>query len=635
MFLWILESISIATKDPKNSIEMAFTQLKSYIFHSGYPPSRGITSISSQPIIYPQEQNGKGDDGEESLDVWGFTDTQFRTDSYGVVEVTGTRYPLSGKKLPSLLPWISNIMEVEVSNKSRYPSNYPPHIPISNTEHPFISDLGMFLKESQIALDSKQRLRHGHGHSQGEMYAIKYGTIKRVPDMIVYPENDVQVVNLVDAAVKHRVCLIPFGGGTNVSEALECPVDEQRTIVSVDMRQMHKIRWIDPVNRTACIEAGAVGRHILEDLAKHGYTLGHEPDSLEFSTLGGWVATNASGMKKNKYGNIEDIVLDINLVTTQGILKGSKESPRESVGSDLRRLVFGSEGNIGIITSAIVKIFPLPEVQKYGSILFPTFEDGVEFMYELAQSGAQPASVRLVDNYQFQLSMALKPVSTGIPAIISQIQKAYVTKIKGFDPNKMVACTLVFEGVAATVQQQESTVYKLASNHRGMKAGAENGERGYMLTYNIAYIRDFGLTHYILAESFETSVPWRQVLQVCERVKTRLYKEHQKRELPGKPFVTCRVTQLYDTGAAVYFYFAFFFKGVANPSDVYREMETAARDEILLCGGALSHHHGVGKLRKELLPRVLSGETLHWYKQFKDTVDPTNVFGARNMITEI
>src|SRR5207247_8447270 len=130
---------------------------------------------------------------------------------------------------------------------------------------------------------------------------------------------------------------------------------------------------------------GAVGRQIMSELKKHGVTMGHEPDSVEFSTLGGWIVTNASGMKKNRYGNIEDLVLDVSVVTTGGKLERTSASPRESIGLDLRRLMFGSEGTLGIITSAVIKIFPLPEVQKYGSVLFPAFEAGFHFMYDLAR----------------------------------------------------------------------------------------------------------------------------------------------------------------------------------------------------------------------------------------------------------
>ena len=199
---------------------------------------------------------------------------------------------------------------------------------------------------------------------------------------MVYPETEEQVSSLVEAANKHDVSLIPYGGGTNVTDALRCHPDEQRTIVSVDMRRMNRIVWIDRENMMACIQAGAVGRHIMSELKKYGVTMGHEPDSVEFSTLGGWIATNASGMKKNRYGNIEDLVLDVSVVTTTGKLQRTNASPRESIGLDLRRLMFGSEGTLGIITSAVVKIFPVPEVQEYGSVLFPTFEDGFRFMYE-------------------------------------------------------------------------------------------------------------------------------------------------------------------------------------------------------------------------------------------------------------
>jgi alkyldihydroxyacetonephosphate synthase len=594
------------------------------------PSPKFSHNSSTETRIIPEQEYQK-DDGEESLDVWGFKDTQFQADENGIVEVTGARYPLSGQKLPSLLPWISKLMEVEISGANKYESNYPPAIPESIINEDFLSSVRAEFEKNQLCWDSEQRLRHGHGHSQKEMFAIKHGHIARVPDLIIYPRNEEQVATLVQAAVKYNISLVPYGGGTNVSEALECPRDEKRMIVSLDMKEMNRILWIDPTNRMACIEAGAVGRHIMENLAKEGFTMGHEPDSIEFSTLGGWIATNASGMKKNKYGNIEDLVLDMTVVTANGILQRSEVLPRESIGVDPRALIFGSEGSLGVITSATVKLFPLPEVQRYGSVLFPTFEDGVAFMYALTQANGQPASIRLVDNTQFQLSMALKPSPTPFASVISQIQKFYITKIRGFDPFKMVACTLVFEGTSFAVSRQESTLYTLAANHGGIKSGSENGERGYLLTYNIAYIRDFGVDHYVLAESFETSIPWSNVLTVCSRVKSRIQDEHSLRKLPGKPFVTCRVTQVYETGVAVYFYFAYCFLGVEEPDTVFGEVERAARQEILECGGALSHHHGVGSLRRGFLGTVLGDEGVSLRRGLKEAVDPKRIFGVGNL----
>ena len=194
----------------------------------------------------------------------------------------------------------------------------------------------------------------------------------------------------------------------------------------------------------------------------------------------------------------------------------------------------------------------------------------------------------------------------------------------------MVACTLVFEGSPQEVNQQQREVYRIAAKHGGMKAGAENGRRGYQLTYSIAYIRDFLMNYYIIAESFETSVPWSNALALCENVKQTLEQEYRRRELPGKPFVTARVTQIYRTGVCIYFYFGFYYKGMSRPEEVYLELENMARDEILKSGGSLSHHHGVGKLREAFLPRIMSETTLHWKREVKKSLDPSNTFGAGN-----
>ena len=559
------------------------------------------------------------------MDVWGFSDTHFDFSENGHVMIRGSRYKLSGKELPRFLPWVREVLESEVDAANINRPNYPTEIPEPHISTEFLAELQRSLAANQIERSGEVRLRHGHGHTQEEMYSIKYTKLGRIPDLVVYPEGEAQVMSLVEAAKKHGVTLIPYGGGTNVTDALRCDSDERRTIVSVDMKRMNRILWIDRTNMMACIEAGAVGRHIMSELKKHSVTMGHEPDSVEFSTLGGWVATNASGMKKNRYGNIEDLVLDVSVVTAGGKLERTSASPRESVGLDLRRLMFGSEGTLGIITSAVVKIFPLPEVQEYGSVLFPSFEDGFKFMFDLAREATPPASVRLVDNLQFQFGLALKPKSSGgLADLKSKLEKFFVTKIKGFAPDKMVVATIVFEGTQTEVERQQGDLYKIAARHGGMKAGTEN-----------AYIRDFLMSYYIIAESFETSVPWSKALALCDNVKRRLTEEYKRRDLPGKPFVTARITQVYPTGVCIYFYFGFYYKGIPNPQDVYLELENIGRDEILKSGGSLSHHHGVGKLRRAFLPRIMSETTMQWKRELKKTLDPTNVFGAGNQGLDI
>ncbi len=587
-------------------------------------------------VIVPEAPPAPGPAETESLDVWGFRDTHFDISENGHVIIRGTRYELSGKELPRFLPWVREVLASDVNPREVHQPHYPTAIPEPRIAPAFLSELQTFLTPGQIETQGESRLRHGHGHTQEEMYSIKYSQLGRVPDLVAYPETEAQVTKLVEAGKKHDVSLIPYGGGTNVTDALRCHSHEGRTIVSVDMRRLNRILWIDRTNMMASIQAGAVGRHIMEGLAKYGVTMGHEPDSVEFSTLGGWIATNASGMKKNRYGNIEDLVLDVSVATASGALERTTASPRESVGLDLRRLMFGSEGTLGIITSAIVKIFPLPQVQEYGSVLFPAFEDGFKFMYDLAREATPPASVRLVDNLQFQFGLALKPKSSGgLADLKSKAEKFFVTKIKGFEPEKMVACTVVFEGTRAEVAQQQRDLYRIAERHGGMKAGSDNGRRGYQLTYSIAYIRDFLMNYYIIAESFETSVSWSNALALCGNVKRRLEDEYKRRGLPGKPFVTARVTQVYRTGVCIYFYFGFYYKGIENPQNVYSELENIARDEILKSGGSLSHHHGVGKLRPAFLPRIMSETALQWRRQLKKSLDPMNLFGAGNQNLDI
>jgi alkyldihydroxyacetonephosphate synthase len=569
----------------------------------------------------------------ESLDVWGFRDTRFHARADGVVELTGKRYELSGQDLPDLLDWVKRTIHPDVSPDDLFASSYPPAIPAQLRNEHLEAALAKALRADQISGDAELRLRHGHGHTLEEMWAIKHGRLARVPDWIVWPENEAEVEAIVAAALAHDAVLVPYGGGTNVTDALRCPTGEQRTIVSVDMARMNRVLWIDPVNRMACIQAGAVGRQIAEALAKHGFTMGHEPDSVEFSTLGGWIATHCSGMKKNRYGNIEDIVLDVTVATARGRLERTAVNPRESVGSaDPRRWLFGSEGCLGIVTSAVVKLAPLPEAEVYGSVVFPDFETGFRFLYDLQAAGALPASVRLVDNLQFQLSQMLKPRATGWKSIESRIQRLVVTKVKGFAVDRMSACTIVFEGSKDEVAAQQKRTYALAKRYGGLAGGASNGRRGYQLTFGIAYIRDWIMNHWLLGESFETSVPWSRALALCDNVKRRIREECAKRGVPGTPFVTSRITQLYPSGVCVYFYFAFYFKGLADPAQIYAEVEHAARDEILRSGGSLSHHHGVGKIRKGFLPRIASPGVAAFARDIKAAVDPTNVFGAGNQL---
>ena len=571
------------------------------------------------------------DADREADDGWGFADTKFVVRPDGTTVLTGDRYNISSVELPSLMPWFAGRLAAPLGPDNRNEPHYPPPVPPAREAPALLAELATVLAPDQLSSEPRVRLRRGHGHTGAEIWAIRYGTLPRVPDLVAFPTSHDQVVQLVAAARRHGACVIPFGGGTNVTEALRISIDEARFVIAVDMRRMNRVLWIDPVNRMACIEAGATGRHIVAELDKYQLTMGHEPDSLEFSTLGGWIATNASGMKKNRYGNIEDLVLDMQVVTAHGVVARPGAAPRESVGVRPAQYMFGSEGNFGIVTTATVKLFPRPDVQRYGSVVLPDLAAGLAFLYDLQREGAVPASVRVMDNTQFHFGQALKPAQRGaIARIKRELEQLLVTKLKGFDPERLAVATIVFEGTRDEVEHQERVLYRVAARHGGLKAGAGNGERGYQLTFGIAYIRDLTFEHWAIAESFETSVPWSRAIELYDRVRVRVEAEHARRGLPGKVFFTGRITQVYPSGVAMYFYLGFYAKGVADPVAAYAALEHAAREEILACGGSLSHHHGVGKLRQDFLGEIYSEGALAIAREVKRALDPENLFGAGN-----
>ena len=175
----------------------------------------------------------------------------------------------------------------------------------------------------------------------------------------------------------------------------------------------------------------------------------------------------------------------------------------------------------------------------------------------------------------------------------------------------------------------------IAAKYQGMAGGAENGLRGYLLTFLIAYTRDFAQKYFVAAESFETSCPWSNVSTLCTRVRKRITDEaHKQGFTDDRIWISFRVTQLYETGAAIYVYFALAHKnlGLADPVATYEIVEDAARDEVMLSGGCISHHHGVGKIRKQFITRTLPSMALDWQVAIKDAIDPNNIFGINNTV---
>jgi len=337
--------------------------------------------------------------------------------------------------------------------------------------------------------------------------------------------------------------------------------------------------------------------------------------------------------EKNNYGNIEDIVRQITIVTPKGVIVKNVMVPRMSAGPDLHQIILGSEGTLGVITEVVVRISNRPPVTKYGSIVFPSFELGAKAMQEITFKKCAPVSIRLVDNMQFQFSQALKPENHDWKEQLkSKVSKWYVLNHLKFDADQMVAATLLFEGTPEDVPSRERQCYAIAKKYGGIAGGVDNGLRGYFLTYVIAYLRDFGLEYSFIAESFETSVPWDGVVDLCRNVKQRISNAAKTHGITRDIFCSCRVTQGYDSGACIYFYFGFVWQGLPDPVRTYTAIEHEAREEIMKNGGSISHHHGVGKLRKEWMEETQSAAGMSVLRAIKASIDPTNIFCAGNLV---
>jgi len=564
---------------------------------------------------------------------WGYKDTRFVVNPDRSVKVTGNRYAVSGYDMPDFIPFVEEMLGVTIDLNDIKSERADKPVPEPKRNAAFDAALALALPATQYTTDRRERLLHSHGQTTAdEVYQVLYTHLDRVVDLVVYPQSQTDVETLIALAAAHDVCLVPYGGGTSVSCALKLPANETRTIVSVDMRRMDAIEWIDRENFRACVQAGILGSHLEERLAAEGFTCGHEPDSVELSTLGGWIATNASGMKKNRYGNIEDIVENVTLVTPSGVIEHSMTMPRVSMGIEPQQVAFGSEGNLGIITRAVIRIHKLPDVKRYGSYVFRDFQTGTAFLHDLSQAGVLPASIRLVDNVQFRFGQALKARPNAQEKLMGRAQKTFLFSIKGFDPHELVAATIVMEGTAEEVEYQAAAIKRIAARHGGVSGGAHNGQRGYMLTYAIAYIRDFLTDYHIIGETYETTVPWSRIQEVCDAVAERAYAMHREFGLPGKAYVSPRITQLYHTGVCIYFTHGFSAKGSDAPDRIFAQIEHAMRETIMAHGGSISHHHGIGKLRRDFIAQTLTPAGIELLHEVKEGVDPGNVFGIANNV---
>ena len=250
---------------------------------------------------------------------------------------------------PELWPYLKRELGVDEIRWEKPVAFEDVTLPEQKNNEAFLAAIRAGLGDGQVVDDKKSRLVHAAGKSFRDLWLMRHGQVQFAPDCVVYPDTEEDVALVVRAAHEHGVVLVPFGGGSNIAGCLVPSDRGGRMVVSLDMCRMHRVLEVDRYSLTARIQPGVYGQHLEDQLAEHGVTLGHFPDSFLHSTLGGWVATRSAGMQSDIYGKIEDMVISLRMVTPSGTII-TRTVPKSSNGIDIKHLCIGSEGILGVIT---------------------------------------------------------------------------------------------------------------------------------------------------------------------------------------------------------------------------------------------------------------------------------------------
>ncbi|HTE59473.1 MAG TPA: FAD-binding oxidoreductase, partial [Solirubrobacteraceae bacterium] len=324
---------------------------------------------------------------------------------------------------PALGPFLQRQLDLDVARVTSRPAAFD-GLPI--TEPSLSPELRAALDEAlgdgSASTDPLDRVVHARGKSLRDLVRHRRGDLGRLPDVVVRPADEDEVAAILRVALDADAVLIPFGGGTSISGSLEAPAEERRTIISLDLSRLSRVRAVDAGSRLARVEAGAFGPDLERQLNADGWTLGHFPDSFTHSTLGGWIAIRSSGMQSDRYGDIGDLTRAVRVVTPSGLLV-TRPVPSTSTGPSVREMVLGSEGRLGVITEATVHVRRVPEQRVILGYLFPTWADGLAAMQDIAAGEAAASITRVSDANETRFSFATRKD----PSILDRVKSRALT----------------------------------------------------------------------------------------------------------------------------------------------------------------------------------------------------------------
>ncbi|MFJ6793659.1 FAD-binding oxidoreductase [Streptomyces sp. NPDC091268] len=428
-----------------------------------------------------------------------------------------------------------------------------------------------------VTSDPEDRAAHAMGKAYRDVVrALRGRRPGRVPDLVARPVDEEGVADLLDWAGERQVAVVPYGGGSSVTGGVEYRGDAHRAVLSLDLTAMGRVLEVDTEGRAARIQAGALGPGLENQLRPHGLTLRHFPQSFEFSTLGGWLATRAGGHYATGRTHIDDFVQALRVVTPVGT-SSSWRLPASGAGPSPDRLFLGSEGALGVITEAWVRLQERPRHKASAAVAFADFDAALGAVRALAQSDLSPANCRLLDAGEAALSGA---AHDGCAVLV-----------------------LGFESAEEPVADRLARAVALARSYGGRPDGTDRTREGgaggdavgawRSAFLRMPYLRD-GLARVgAVVETFETAATWDRIPGLIDAVRTEV--GEAARKATGHPAtVNCRLTHVYPDGAAPYFTVL----AAGRPGDevaVWDELKAVASEVLYRHRATITHHHAVGR----------------------------------------
>ena len=471
--------------------------------------------------------------------------------------------------------------------------------------------------------DRLTRVAHAAGRSYADLVRLRSGRGVTLPDAVVYPAGHGEVAALLNVCAAESIAVVPFGGGTSVVGGVEPLRGPFAAVVSVDLARLRGLGEVDRRSQLATFLAGTVGPEVERLLAADGLTLGHLPQSFEFSTVGGWAATRSAGQASTGYGRIDELVVALRAATPSGEI-ATAQVPASAAGPSLRELLLGSEGVLGIITDVTLRVRPRPARRRWAAWSLPDFAAGCEALRELEQAGAAPDVARLSDEDETRLSLVLASRPAAARAL-----GAY----RGARGHRQGCLAIAgFDGESAQIARRRLRAAAILRRHGAIALGRAPASAWARGRFHGGYVRDELLTRGVLVDTLETATTWTRLGAVHRAVAEALRGALGARGTPA--LVGCHVSHLYPTGASLYFTFL----ARAQPGfeiGQWQAAKAAATDAISAAGATVSHHHAVGRDHARWLPHELGDRGIGVLRALKAELDPAGIMNPGKLVATI